>query len=44
MTKINLPKGIRTETVVHRKEKRIKLLFEYNAELIEQVKTIQGSR
>lgn len=39
---MKIPAGIRTEPVVHRKEKRIKLIFSYNSKLIEEVKKIPG--
>jgi site-specific recombinase XerD len=39
-----IPEGIITEAVVHRNERRLKLIFDYSIKLIEEVRSMEGAR
>jgi integrase/recombinase XerD len=44
MKTINIPKEVATEIVIHNNEKRIKLIFDYNNEIINKVRKIEDAR
>lgn len=44
MVTIIIPECVNTEVVIHKNEKRIKLLFKYNAQVIEKIRSIEDAR